>query len=97
MNIYEKWLGLHVVVRTFSAGIHVGTLAAAEGTAVELKDARRIWKWAGAFTLHELSQAGVTPKISRMSAPVPAILLTQAIELLPTSEDARRTFDATHE
>ena len=97
MNIYEKWLGLHVVVRTFSAGIHVGTLAAADGTAVELKDARRIWKWAGAFTLHELSQAGVTPKISRMSAPAPAILLTQAIELLPTSENARRTFDATHE
>ena len=47
------------VVRTCSAGVHVGRIVRREGKEVELSDARRIWSWAGARTLHELSQQGV--------------------------------------
>jgi len=95
--IFAKFIGKHVVARTYSAGVHIGTLSEAEGTAIVLKDARRLWKWGGAFTLSEVATTGINPEQSRMAVAVPEILLTQATELLPTSEEARSTFDATHE
>jgi hypothetical protein len=90
-------VGRHVVVRTYSAGVHLGTLAEREGTAVVLRDARRLWRWAGAFTLSEVATAGVKRVGSRISATVPTILVTEAIEVIPTTEAARETFDAIHE
>ena len=97
MSIYTKWIGQHVVVRTYSAGVHIGTLIEAEGQAVVLKDARRLWKWGGAFTLSEVAVTGIKPRESRIATSVAEVLLTQAVELIPTSEAARSTFDATHE
>ena len=89
-------LGQHVVVRTFSAGVHIGTLAAKQGENVLLKDARRLWKWAGAFTLSEVAQNGVQ-KDSRIACVVPLIELTNANEIIPTSEKARKTYDLVKE
>jgi hypothetical protein len=97
MSIFTKWIGRHVVVRTFSAGVHIGVLAEAEGLAVVLTKGRRLWEWGGAFTLSEIAAIGIKPRESRLSMPVPEILLTQAVELIPTSAVARDSFDATHE
>ena len=80
-------IGKFVIVRTYSAGVHTGYLRACVGTAVELTEARRLWQWTGAFTLNEVSQKGCGED-SRISQPVPEILLTQAIEVLPCSEIA---------
>jgi hypothetical protein len=90
-------LGKHVVVRTYSAGVHIGELAEKDGTSVVLKSARRLWKWSGAFTLSEVATAGISKHGSRMSVAVPVIELTEAIELIPTTPEARATFDAVHE
>lgn len=90
-------IGKHCVVRTYSAGVHIGTVAKKSGTNVLLTDARRIFKWGGAFTLSELSQNGVDPKESRISVAVPTIELTQVIEIIPTSAAARESFDITNE
>jgi hypothetical protein len=81
-------LNQFVIVRTYSAGVHMGTLREFAGTAVVLTDARRLWQWQGAFTLHEASQASVA-EASRISEPVPLICLTQAIEVIPCSEKAK--------
>lgn len=83
-------IGQFVIVRTYSAGVHMGLLKEQAGTAVILQDARRLWGWSGAFTLHEASQFGVDES-SRISQPVPEILLTQAIEVIPCSDEARET------
>lgn len=80
-------MGEFCIVRTYSAGIHMGTVVECNGTAVLLKDARRLWRWNKAFTLNEASQNGVGEE-SRISEPVPMILLTQAIEVLPCSPQA---------
>ena len=76
-----------ILVRTYSAGVHVGELVAHKGREVVLKNARRIWNWQGANTLHEVSQKGVA-KESRISEPVPTITLTEAIELILCSPEA---------
>lgn len=81
--------GRFVVVRTFSAGVHVGTLIHMEGREVRLADARRVWRWAGANTLSELSQKGAAQEYTRISQPVPEIILTEAIEVILCSDVAR--------
>ena len=80
--------GPFVVVRTYSAGVHVGTLVSRKGTEVVLRDARRLWRWNGANTLHEVALHGVSETYTRLSEPVPEIVLTEAIEVLTASKDA---------
>ena len=81
-------IGEFVVVRTRDAGVHCGTLAACAGTAVELADARRVWRWRGANTLNELALHGAAEGWTRISEPVPRILLTEAIEVIPCTATA---------
>lgn len=83
-------IGKFVIVRTWTAGIHCGVLAESHGTAVRLTEARRIWRWRGANTLHELSLHGAAEEHTRISEPVPEILLTQATEILPCTEKSRK-------
>ena len=80
------------VVRTFSAGVHLGVVLAHEGKTVQLVSARRLWTWRGAFTLNEVANHGVKEG-SRISAAVPLITLTEAIELIPASPAAQETFN----
>lgn len=65
----------------------MGTLAESAGTAVVLKDARRLFRWADAATLSEISVHGCG-ETSRISQPVKQILLTQAIEIIPCEPKA---------
>ncbi len=40
----------HVLVRTYSAGVHFGILVKRDGKEVTLANCRRIWSWNGANT-----------------------------------------------
>jgi len=75
----------YVVVRTYSAGVHVGELVSRKGPEVKLANARRVWSWKGANTLHEMANAGVAAG-SRVSQPVSSIELMGAIEVLATTK-----------
>ena len=78
-----------VVVRTYSAGVHVGTLESREGREVVLSDARRLWRWSGANTLNEVALKGVDQKYTRVSEPVAAITLMEAIEVITATAEAQ--------
>jgi hypothetical protein len=82
-------IGEFVIVRTRSAGVHCGVLKEVNGTAALLHDARRIWRWTEAFTLNEIAVGGCGEQ-SRISRPVPRILLTEAIEVIPCSDEAEK-------
>lgn len=81
-----------VLIRTYSAGVHVGTpVGKLKGKEITLKNAHRIWRWRGANTLHELSQEGADEKEhTRVSEVVPSITLTEVIEMMPCSVDAAK-------
>lgn len=84
----EDRMGLkRVLIRTYSAGVHFGELVRRDGKEVELTNARKIWSWQGANTLHEIALHGVS-KGSRVSEPVPSIVLTEAIEIIEMSAEA---------
>ena len=80
----------YVVIRTYSAGVHTGYLKERNGKEVVLLNARRLWKWAGAFTLSEMAVNGVSkPDECKFSCEVPEITLTEAIEIIPCTMKAR--------
>jgi hypothetical protein len=77
-----------VLVRTYAAGVHYGVLVRRRGQEVELRDARRIWEWHGAYTLHEIAAAGLDQSRSKVSVAVPSIVLLDALEVIECTPDA---------
>lgn len=83
----------YVIVRTYSAGVHVGVLERRDGKEAVLSSARRIWSWQGANTLHEIALRGVA-KGSNVSEQVAHIELTETIEVLHATPEARANMEA---
>ena len=82
----------YVIVRTCSAGVFAGELFSRSGQEVVLKNARRIWYWAGAATLSQLSVDGTSlPRLCKFPCEVPQVELLQAIEILDVSDRARKS------
>ncbi len=82
-------IGLTCMVRTYSAGVFLGEVASKDGKEVHLKNARRMWYWDGAASLSQLATEGTSaPENCKFPAPVPDVLLTEAIEIIPASEAA---------
>lgn len=82
--------GDYIICRTTSAGVFAGTLVSRKGQEVEMKAARRLWYWDGAASLSQLSMEGVTkPENCKFPCEVRSVVLTQAIELLPCTKQAK--------
>lgn len=75
-----------VTIRTYSAGVHVGELVSRNGKEIVLRNARRVWSWSGALSLHEVSTRGITG--GKISVAVDCIVLTEVIEMISLSETA---------
>src|SRR5690242_11825537 len=92
LNSKDIWsLDPLVVVRTINAGVHIGELIKVENQTVQLANARRLFSWSGANTLNEVSQHGVNfDSDTKISEPVPIIMLMGVIELIPVSDQARK-------
>ena len=82
----------YVIIRTYSAGVHIGYLKAKESTLagmeVELVKTRRLYSWAGALTLSDLSAIGTTkPDQCKFTLEIEKINLV-AIEIIPVTKTA---------
>ncbi len=86
----SSFIGKEVLVRTYSAGVHIGKLVSKCGQNATIEDAQRIWSWSGAFTLSEVSQEGITG--GRIACRVPLIELDQVIEVMQTTQKARDSY-----
>ncbi len=88
-------VGRYCIIRTYSAGVHVGMVYSRPGPhEVVLREARRCWQWASGTsggeetrTLHELSRVGPNPG-SKISAEIERVVLTEAIEIIPCTPAA---------
>ena len=88
----------YVIVRTINAGVFAGELASRDGQEVVLHQARRLWYWDGAATLSELAVRGVSkPSNCKFPIAVVKITLTEAIEIIPTTDLARASIEAVPE
>lgn len=85
----ERGLCPLVIVRTRDAGVHVGLLADYDPIAevVTFLESRRIWRWRGANTLHEVATVGIAEH-SAVSQPIQGAEVLAVAEVLPVSESA---------
>lgn len=85
----------YVIVRTYSAGVFAGYLVSRDRKEVVLKDARRIWYWAGAASLSQLAVDGTSkPDDCKFPCKVPSVTLLEAIEILTVSEKAKDSIES---
>lgn len=81
--------------RTYSAGVFAGEVVKRTGKEVQIKNARRLWYWAGAASLSQLAIDGTSkPNECRFPAAVSSILVTEAIEILDVTKAARKSIEA---
>ena len=84
----------YAIVRCYTAGVFMGYVAEsdmAKGTA-KLKDARRMWYWAGAASLSQLAMEGTSsPKDCKFPCAVTEIALGGVIEIIPVTEKAYKS------
>lgn len=79
-------IGEFYLIRTYSAGVHFGTLLHKDGKEVTLGNARRLWSWTGALSLSEIASKGIDIKNSKVSVAVEEITLTEATEIIRVSQ-----------
>lgn len=84
----------HAIVRTYSAGVFAGYIESRNGKEVVLRNAIRLWQWAGAASLSQLAMEGVKkPSGCRFAMPVEKVILTEAIEIIPTTTTAKEIIE----
>ena len=83
-------LGRRCLIRTYSAGVHIGDIEYIEGMEVKLKNALRLWKWeGGGLSLSAVANNGI--KGGRLNK-TGEVYLTNAIEIIATTKDAQYTY-----
>ena len=80
------------IIRTYSAGVFAGYLESRNGKEVVIRQARRLWKWAGAATLSQLAVDGTNnPSSCKFPVSVDKVELMEAIEIISVTEKARKS------
>jgi len=90
----KELIGDYVIVRCRDAGVHAGTLVDYQDRNVTLKDSRRLWYWVCAEKKHSLSgvaQVGIVQSKSKIPVVVSTLILSDACEILETTEAAKKS------
>lgn len=84
----------YCMVRTFSAGVFAGYVERRDGQEAVLRNARRMWRWAGAASLSQLAMDGTSrPNECKFPAPVDKVILTEVIEVISITEKAQKSIE----
>lgn len=87
-------LGKRCIIRTYSAGVHIGTVDwvnPENAMEVRLRDALRLWKWeGGGLSLSVVANSGI--KGGRLNR-TGEVFLTNAIEYIPTTVAAEKSYE----
>jgi len=84
-------IGRRCLIRTYSAGVHIGDVEKIDGMEVLLKNALRLWKWeGGGLSLSVVASEGI--KGGRLNK-TGEVYLTNVIEMIPTTAKAEKTYE----
>ena len=86
-------MGKRCVIRTYSAGVHIGDVVwinPENSMEVKLINSLRLWKWeGGGLSLSAVANNGI--KGGRLNK-TGEVFLTNAIEFIPTTTDAEQSY-----
>jgi len=82
----------YCIVRTYSAGVFAGYVESQDGQEVVMREARRLWQWAGAASLSQMAMSGTNkPADCKFPEPVNRVTLTQGIEVIECTPKAMKS------
>ena len=88
----------YCIFRTYSAGVFAGYLHERNGKEAVVKKARRLWYWDGSASLSELAMKGVSkPENCKFPCEVDSVTLTEVIEVIPCTEEAKKSIASVKE
>lgn len=94
----DDLIGQYCIVRSARAGVFAGEIELREGNEFTLRNARRIWYWDGAASLSQMAVEGVSrPGNCKFAIAVPLVRLLNVIEIIPTTEAARKNIEGVPE
>lgn len=86
--------GKRCLIRTYSAGVHIGDVVwvnPENSMEVKLENALRLWKWeGGGLSLSAVANNGINGGRLNKTGEV---FLTNAIEYIPTTSQAEKTYE----
>lgn len=89
-------VGADVIMRTYSAGVFLGTLKSLKEKTGVLNNAIRLWYWDGACSLSQLAMDGTkSPSNCKFAVPVSEVVLNDVIEVLAVTIKAKRSIRGT--
>lgn len=91
----HPFVGLFVIARCYSAGVHSGYVDSVDGENVILSKSRRLWKWMAVdgLALSAVAQNGLKLDESKIDALNPLIYLTGVCELIPASKKCEESLN----
>ncbi len=95
-SILQPLVGKKVLIRSYSSGIHFGTLEQAEPLEdrliTQLANSRRIHYWEGACSCSQIAQGGIGS--GRVAVTLPTLVVADVIEIIPLSERATSNLES---
>lgn len=93
---FTPHIGKKCIVRTYASGVHYGTVVAQSGRAVEIADARRLWRWHAqdGISLSDVAVTGIDASKSRICVAVPTMTVLDALEIIPVTASAGRSIES---
>ena len=83
-------IGRRCLIRTYSAGVHIGNVESVNGMECKLTNALRLWRWeGGGLSLSAVANNGIVKGRLNKTGEV---YLTNVIEIIPTTTQAELTF-----
>ena len=95
-NLSSPHIGKKCIIRTYASGVHFGELVSLSGRQVELKNARRLWRWdvtSHGVSLSEVAMHGSTGPETKISCFVTEILILDGLEVIPCSEESIKVIE----
>ena len=91
-------IGKKVIIRGDRSGVEFGELVEQNGSVVTLKNARRLWYWAGAASLSQLAMVGTKrPQDCQVTVTVSSITILDAVEIIPCTDKAIKSIEEVDE
>lgn len=91
MTEKHPMLNRRCLIRTYSAGVHIGNVSYIDGMELKLDNALRLWQWkGGGLSLSAVANNGI--KGGRLNK-TGEVYLTNVIEIIPTTEVAEATYE----
>ena len=91
-------IGKKVIIRGDRSGVEFGELVEQNGNEVTLKNARRLWYWAGAASLSQLAMDGTKrAQDCKVTVTVSSITILDAVEIIPCTDKAIKSIEEVDE